>query len=1427
MENNVKVNVTPQLDTTGFQQAVGQMNASLHSLTPAMLHIATGGTLASSAWMGIKGVIEESLLGPMAAVVPVATGVIAAIRGIVSATGVLRDGMESLAKFEVYTGQFTPLLKSAEAAKKRVEELVNFSKTSPFRMDDVVAASRNLEVLTKGAYSSQSGLKIVGDGAAMAGVSMEELSAVVGRLHDGLASGRAVGDATARLQELGLISGTTRNKIEMLQESGGEIGSVFSQAFGAVEQDLMRASGSMDALNQSSRTLQTTLADTIAATQRMFAAGSAGAEKSGMSRQTKELEALQPAIKTAGEAYGFLPAIIEHVKSTISAMTVETKTFGNIANAIVGGVAVLLGGALVVGVGYAAANFRKLIDVVSSAGGIFQQLTQGAGATSWGQSIQQSVNGIQGAFDRLKRSAKIEAVLAVDGVKDLEHAQNLLTSAGTSGRAQKITTALNASNPAEAAAMLGTLQKEEAAQRIASVSPKARAEILQMVGLDPSKTHAPADVEKKLGMLASGGGASQKAVETALKSSGTANLGEMATAAANYAAKAGDAAPKTGLLGKALAALATGGRAVVGMLTSVLVPTIALMAVVSAATYVFQRFQKVWDAQDEARKSAEATKQFADSLVEASNNANTAAERMDNYKKVLEKIKAEEQALSELRKNEKDYTSKEYQVKVTSKKADIATLQSAKGKIEDMGATSGFSAAEMKVFKDRIALEKELQQATKERLTATLTGQMAVLEAEKQLAEAIKKSQAADKEHAAYTNTTQSAAYQQALENQKIDPKDRVELSPEELAATQDRLAALNRKQQRRESIAQQYIGSDVEGLPDMQEQSSDFEERQRLEAKIAKHDNAIKYQRAGEQLAYMQESSGSKQLALDKEITDSNTKISSLSEELSPRSGVDLTDSERQKKEAQLDAEKNRRHDLELRRAVYVQENNPEELRKRVAAFEQTKLDATAREAQETATTKQGDIEARKQRDTMLAKDTFLARPEMKGKTAAQVDSQLRGEGFVEHRASIETQALDSKRALMEEALANQQAISAITPNVERMSQKQLEAGSFAVQENGKQVKKNLLTARDMNAVDAYRNRLTTDPEYQGQTGVIDEKVQDFARERARFNLTQLKTANGAYGNEEQIRQGITQIDTEKTGIRAKVKTEVQEAAVQKASEQQDARRLQLEGFIAALKSTGYQRAVDEGQARIKAAEVELSLAQEKAKLKESSDSDLAAEEARQKKIQAEAIAKNGGTGGLEGEVAQKQIEKIQAVRGTDAFALQSDLQGKNTALDTTRREQQEMLRVKRLETGQAVRGQQVEALRLLENKAPNLASRNFFRGAADEREDASTYNEALERGKAMFGGAGKDAKTVEKQSKNYAQLTTIKAQTEREIERQSTPTVASDLAKIGGAAGEVAGGDVPKQQLNRLTQVVALLEKLNASNNSQSRVPVDPLDF
>jgi hypothetical protein len=1404
-----------QPNLTGLEQSVQGIRDNMVHLAGPMAQIAQGGSVASAAWSGMRNVVEASLLGPFAAAVPLALGVVAAIRGIVNATGALRDGMELVSKFEIYTGQFTPLLKSAEAARQRVQELSNFAKTAPFRMDDVVKASKNLEVLTRGAYSGQEALKNIADGAALAGVPMEELSTVWGRLYDGLKSNRGVGEATARLQELGLMSGVTRNKIEMLQESGADAGTIFREAFGAAEGDLKKAAGSTDILAKSLTTLQTTLADTIGNAQRAFAEGSAGAQKMSLQRQAKEIEALTPAAEAAGKAYGFLPSVLEHVKSTLSHVTIETKTFGNIATAVVQAVTVLIGGALVLGVAHAALQIKNLAGSISTIG-------KGMGNTSWGASLGSTVDSLSAKFEKFRELSKIKAVVTLSGEKNLDEAAKALRATPGSTQAGLVTKSLGARDAVDAANKVDRLA---ARQRVDNVPASVAQSVLK--NMPAGATPSPLEVAKNL--------KNAPDLKALMGQAGTKTVGELATGIAKYATEATKGAGAGSLFSKAIFEITKSARAAGIALLASAAPILLLSAVMTAASYVYNRFADVWKAQDEAKASATATRSFAESILAAGNAANSAADRLEAYQKLLVEIAKNEEQLAALRKEgTKEISAGVYETKVNSKKADISTLTETKNKFENLGATSSLSVDELKRFKERVALEREIQQASQDRLASALSGEQALAAAIQNTTEWAKKSAAADAERGKKLAVTNSTEYQSALKNSEIPASQQKELAPDEADAKRKKLKELELENrainETQEAARQKRKTADGTTIKDGrtvgedyafdQARSENFQKRDPLEQELKLHDNAIAAKKAKATKRKMEQESGSEELRLDAAISDSSERITSLS-----KTQADPQSSAKAKKEATeaIEKEKSKKADLENRRALFIQENSPEKVREKYIASKGREIDAAGVFAQQQAAQKTAEIEQERARKDITAKDIYLSAPENKGKSAAEIDKGLRGGGLADQKAAVAQEAIAQKVALMEEAKANLEKVGDVGRKVQtgEISGKDLENAKFEVQKDGKTETRELITDEDRERIKGFRTQMESSPEYRNNQPLMDEEQAKFTKQIAETNLARETKANSGYGNKEEVTQGIAAQRTESINVEQQRKQEVQTAAVGQQDEAKDTRRLQMEQFIAALKSNSYQRAVDEGQARIKAAETELKLAQEKAALKEKPDAELARqEEELKRKI---ASGQDDGT-------AAKRLETIQAVRGTDAHALDSDVRSQKSSVDAQKYQAEENMRQKRLEVAQAVRGQQVQAYRMLEGKAQSKDERDYFRKQADTREDKSAYDSAYEQGRGMFGGKGKSAEEVDAQAKEYAQLTTAKGATEREIARQSTPTVTSDLARLGGGSAEAAGGDVPRQQLDRLQRIAGLMEQLVQKAGAQTEAdknPVDPMNY
>jgi len=178
---------------------------------------------------------------------------------VASLTALTVKALRAATSFETLQTQFITLLGSAGAAARRFQELKKFAAETPFQLPDIAKASRILEALTKGALSSGKGLRLVGDAAAIANEPMQQLSVHIGRVFQGLQTGRAVGESLARLQELGLLSGEARTQIEDLQKEGIK----GQRVWGIVENALKRNAGAMKLLSETAAGLVSTLKDNV------------------------------------------------------------------------------------------------------------------------------------------------------------------------------------------------------------------------------------------------------------------------------------------------------------------------------------------------------------------------------------------------------------------------------------------------------------------------------------------------------------------------------------------------------------------------------------------------------------------------------------------------------------------------------------------------------------------------------------------------------------------------------------------------------------------------------------------------------------------------------------------------------------------------------------------------------------------------------------------------------------------------------------------------------------------------------------------------------------------------------------------------------------------------------------------------------------
>jgi hypothetical protein len=166
-------------------------------------------------------------------------------------------------------------------------------------MKDVVAGNRVMESMGRGALSTKESMELVGDAAAQAGTDFETMAIYVGRLYDGLAAGRPVGEVLFRLAELGVVSGQARTSLEQLQASGAG----FAEVWRVVEGELKRGAGTMAYTSRTLEGMQQATADAQDQLQAAFSMNFMQGQKEALEAQAKTMQNLTPVAEDVGMAF--------------------------------------------------------------------------------------------------------------------------------------------------------------------------------------------------------------------------------------------------------------------------------------------------------------------------------------------------------------------------------------------------------------------------------------------------------------------------------------------------------------------------------------------------------------------------------------------------------------------------------------------------------------------------------------------------------------------------------------------------------------------------------------------------------------------------------------------------------------------------------------------------------------------------------------------------------------------------------------------------------------------------------------------------------------------------------------------------------------------------------------------------------------------
>lgn len=255
---------------------------------------------------GVKNSIMSigAAVGAVWAVNKAFDGMKSAVRGVFD---FLKESSREAAGIEALTSQFKTLLGSAGAAKDRIQEITEFAASTPFEIKELAAASKLLQTLTKGFLATGEGLRMVGDAAAVADQPIGDVATHIGRLFQGLTSGRSAGESMARLQELGLLTGEMRNKFENLaaaQKKGEAAALTHEEAMAMLKEAFKSTEGAMADFSKTMKAKLSNLQDNVDQLQSAFGAGFNEGLKAILDSTNEFLPTLKDAFTEAGEIAG-------------------------------------------------------------------------------------------------------------------------------------------------------------------------------------------------------------------------------------------------------------------------------------------------------------------------------------------------------------------------------------------------------------------------------------------------------------------------------------------------------------------------------------------------------------------------------------------------------------------------------------------------------------------------------------------------------------------------------------------------------------------------------------------------------------------------------------------------------------------------------------------------------------------------------------------------------------------------------------------------------------------------------------------------------------------------------------------------------------------------------------------------------------------
>jgi hypothetical protein len=257
----------------------------------------------ASGLTGVMGKLATSNLAFGAALAAAAAGAVALAAGL----AFIKDASTKAAGIESLTMQFETLLGSAGKAKERMEEIKKFAASTPFEVANLSETSKLLQTLGGDLLATGDGLRMVGDAASIAGQPIQEVGLHVGRLFNAITSGTSAGEAIARLQELGLMTGKVKLQFEALaaaQKKGEKPILTQTQAMTLLQGVFAKTAGAMERLSMTTEGKLSNMKDAVDNLKVSFGTGFNDGLKTALDATNSFLPQLESRFAAAGDFMG-------------------------------------------------------------------------------------------------------------------------------------------------------------------------------------------------------------------------------------------------------------------------------------------------------------------------------------------------------------------------------------------------------------------------------------------------------------------------------------------------------------------------------------------------------------------------------------------------------------------------------------------------------------------------------------------------------------------------------------------------------------------------------------------------------------------------------------------------------------------------------------------------------------------------------------------------------------------------------------------------------------------------------------------------------------------------------------------------------------------------------------------------------------------